>query len=68
MEPTHTRTYCSRCLRVLGIKNSPEHLKRLEARGIFPPRIGPSTWDADAVDRWYLLTTGMHPPILICRS
>ncbi len=68
METTYIRTYCPRCLRYLGIKDTPKHLKRFESKGVFPKRIGPSTWNAEEVDKWYLAATGVHPPILICRS
>ena len=68
MDATYTRTYCPRCLKYLGIKNTPKQLKRFEAKGMFPKRIGPSTWNAEEVDGWYLAVTGNHAPILICRS
>ncbi len=68
MKDSLTRTYCPRCLRWLGIMNSPDHLKHLEEMGLFPRRTGPSKWDADEIDRWFVLNTGIQPPIVICRS
>lgn len=60
------RVYCPECLHRLGVLNSPEHLKTLEDLNKFPRRIGPLMWDADQIDDWLELLTGMRPPTARC--
>jgi len=35
------RGYCPKCLEELGMLNSPDHLRVLEAEGNFPRRVAP---------------------------
>ncbi|MCZ4273376.1 hypothetical protein [Maritalea porphyrae] len=55
------RGYCPKCLLELGIQNTPEHLKTLEDANKFPRRVGPLTWEADQIDRWLEILTGIKP-------
>lgn len=60
------RGYCPKCLEELGMLNSPDHLKVLEAEGKFPRRVAPLMWDADEVDDWLERFTGIRPQRPVC--
>ena len=60
------RAYCPKCLEKLGVLNSPDHLKVLEAEGKFPRRVASLMWDADEVDGWFQFFTGSRPPRPAC--
>lgn len=60
------KAYCPKCLEELGVLNSPDHLRVLEAEGKFPRRVAPLMWDADEVNGWLEYFTGSRPPRPAC--